>query len=102
MFPESEKIRIIKNENTVSGLIFLENMLHDKPEKFIRIAKKIYPQAAAYLKAKEYSRSYFPAKSFLGQRAAEHILAGEDFSRVIDNMRQAWRLYVQMHTTVVD
>ena len=102
MFPETEKIKIIKNENTMNGLIYLESMLHDKPERFIRIAKKIYPQAAAYLKAKEYSRSHFPAKAFLGQRAADHILAGEDCNRVIDDMRHAWRMYVQMHTTVVD
>ena len=102
MHPLTREKWIIKNNNVnnIGGLVFLESILHDKPKKLIRIAKKMYPQAAAYIKAKEYARSAYPAKAFLGERAVNRILSGEYHTKVIDDMRHAWRMYVQMHITV--
>ena len=93
-----ENISIETAENHITGLVYLESILHDKPKRLVRIAEKIYPQAAAYIKAQEYAKSKYPAKSFLGKSAVRRILNGEDHKLVIDDMRRAWRLYVQLHT----
>lgn len=97
---DNETIELITPENHIAGIAYLESVMHDKPKKLIRIAEKIYPQAAAYIKAREYARSHYPVKAVLGERAVKRILSGENYVSVVDDMRKAWSMYVQLHTTV--
>jgi len=69
----------------------------NKPETSIDELKKMYPRAAAYIKADSYSNSTNYKKAVAGKKAIERIVEGEDYEIVIKNMESEWSAHCEGH-----
>lgn len=68
-----------------------------KPKYDLKAMYAQYPKAAAYLEAREYSRSENIAKAGAGEAAVKKILDGEDCNAAIAEMEAAWSKYCMDH-----
>lgn len=64
-----------------------------RPEVDIYALQQQYPRAAAYLKAERWYNSSGFKKSDLGKEAMDRILAGEDHTKVLEDMQSAWAAF---------
>ena len=64
-----------------------------RPTVSIGDLQKLYPRAAAYLKAEQWYNSPSFKKSALGKEAMERILNEVDYKKVIDDMQNAWAAF---------
>lgn len=64
-----------------------------RPSVSVSDAKAMYPRAAAYIAAEQFSTSEHHVKSQLGSTACDRILSGEDYSDVIAEMETLWSDY---------
>ncbi len=64
-----------------------------RPEVDIYALQQQYPRAAAYLKAERWYNSPGFRKSDLGKKAMDRILAGEDHTKVLEDMHNAWAAF---------
>jgi hypothetical protein len=64
-------------------------ILSDAEEAYNTLTER-YPAAAAYLKAQNWEAASNYAKSAAGRRARLRILAGEDYTEVIQDMKAEW------------
>ena len=68
-----------------------------KPKYDLKSMYDQYPNAVAYIKAREYSRSENIAKASAGEAAVRKILDGEDYNAAIAEMEAAWSKYCMDH-----
>ncbi len=64
-----------------------------KPSVSIAELKAIYPRAAAYIEAKEWSYASNYIKSAAGRVAVEKIINGYDYNETLANMKKEWSDY---------
>jgi hypothetical protein len=66
-----------------------------KPEVTIEELNKLYPRAAAYIKADRWSYSAHYFKAACGKAAKEAILNDVDYKEAIEDMECAWKEYTE-------
>lgn len=69
----------------------------EKPASDPKALREKYPRAAAYIKARSWDDCSGDAKSSAGRRAAERIINGEDYTKVIAEMEKEWADYCGKH-----
>ena len=63
----------------------------------VKSLKEQYPQAAAFLKAENWSCAANHAKATAGDKARDMILNGEDYVQAIANMESEWSAHCAEH-----
>lgn len=68
-----------------------------KPKTDVDAVRKAHPQAAAYIKAENWSMASHYAKIAAGARALERITNGEDYKAAIEDMEKEWENHCDEH-----
>lgn len=68
-----------------------------KPDKTVEELREMYPRAAAYITADQWSYSAHYYKASCGDRAKAAILDGQNYKDVIADMKSAWSNYTDEH-----
>jgi len=69
----------------------------ERPTTNIAELKARYPRAAAYLVAESYSYADHYVKAGAGKRAVERIINGEDYNKVLADMKAEWDAHCAEH-----